>query len=258
MPVSERRGQGFGAHRATFAGGRPAAMAVILLAAGLAGGLPPLGAGAALAQATAEDNPLVQRGVPAEATAETSVIARDQALSAGQRIAYDRMAAALGLARGIPDSQIEGMVQSLVIESERITTRSYTARITVNFNPGRVAGAGGRVPAAAQAASPAPGAAVPGIPSGIGGPAVASVDAVVRYRSFPEWVEINRRLAAAPPIARVQVVTVAGDMARLRLALRSQPPEAAAELAESGIALAPGPIDARPGEGWRLSLAGGR
>ena len=247
MPVCERRGQ----RRVTKT--LAETMRGALLAATLGVAVPALHATPAVAQATPDENPLVQRGVPAEATAETAVIARDQALVAGQRLAYDRMAAALGLPRGIPDSQIEGMVQSLVIESERITNRAYTARLTVNFNPARVGGAAGRVPSAPGATTASPTA-----PASTGGPAVATVDALVRYRSFPEWVEITRRLSTAPPVARVEVVTVAGDMARLRLALRQQPPEAAAELAASGIALAPGPIDARPGEGWRLGLAGSR
>ncbi|WP_203072892.1 hypothetical protein [Falsiroseomonas ponticola] len=246
----------------------------MMLGAALAFAAPVLLPMPAYAQATPEENPLVQRGVPAEATAETAVIARDRALNAGQRTAYDRMAAALGLPRGIPDAQIEGLVQSLVIESERITTRGYSARLTVNFNPGRVAAMGGRSPGAPPGAIGAPGTlfSAPGGPAtgpapagtptaqapGIGGPAVATVEALALYRSFPEWVEITRRLGAASPVARFDIVSLTGESARLRLGLRTQPPEAAAELAQSGIALAPAPIDSRPGEGWRLSLAGGR
>jgi hypothetical protein len=196
---------------------------------------------APLAAQTAEapaDNPLVQRNVPAEATAENAVIARDRALASGQRIAYQRMAAALGLPQGASDQQIEAMVSSLVIESERITPRGYTARITVNFNPSG---------AAARAAQPAPGGAV-------GGPAVASVEALARYRSFPEYVDLRRRLAQQPGVARVEVLAISGEAARLRLALRSQPQQAAAELAQGGLALDQG----APGEGWRLGLAGAR
>ncbi|WP_439599189.1 hypothetical protein, partial [Falsiroseomonas sp.] len=105
--------------------------------------------GLALRPALAQDDPLVQRGVPAEATAETAVLAREQALNAGQRLAYERMAAATGLSTSASTQQIESMVRSLVIESERITARTYTARITVNFNPQGVAAAGGRLPGGA-------------------------------------------------------------------------------------------------------------
>lgn len=278
MPVSERRGQ-WGILKDRQRDGKnhfrpPSAIAcaigMTLLGAALAA--PVLLPTPAFAQAISDENPLVQRGVPAEATAETAVIARDRALSAGQRLAYDRMAAALGLPRGISEAQIEGLVQSLVIESERITNRAYTARLTVNFNPGRVAAMGGRTPGGAPpGAIGAPGTlfSTPGAPAsppgpapsqapGVGGPAVTTLEAVARYRSFPEWLEISRRLGAASPVARVDIVSFTGESARLRLSLRTQPPEAAAELAQSGIALAPGPIDARPGEGWRLSLAGGR
>lgn len=202
--------------------------------------------GGAVAQAVPEDNPRIQRNVPAEATAENAVVARDRALTSGQRLAYERMAAQLNLPRGLSDQQIQGMVQSLVIESERITPRGYSARITVNF-------AGGRTPAPATD----PGTAASPAAAGRG-PAVTTVEAMARYRSFPEWVELNRRLTAAAPVARVEVVTISGDMARLRVALRSQPAEAAAALADAGVALSLGPMDARPGEGWRVSLAGGR
>ena len=192
-------------------------------------------------EAPAAQNPLVQHNVPAEATAENAVVARDRALASGQRIAYDRMATALGLPKGLSDQQIEGMVASLVIESERITPRGYSARITVNFRPPSGAARG-----MAAAPPPLPGQAPQG------GPAVASIEAVARYRSLPEYAELTQRLANSGAVARVEVVTVAGDMARLRLGLRSQPPLAANELAGSGVMLAPG--DPRLGEGWRIGL----
>lgn len=213
---------------------RGAIVAVAALACALA---LPLPLGAQTAEAPGE-NPLVQRNVPAEATAENAVIARDRALASGQRIAYQRMAAALGLPQSATDEQIQAMVSSLVIESERITPRGYNARITVNFNP---SGMAARTPQA-----PPAGAA--------GGPAVASLEAVARYRSFPEYADLRRRLAAHPGVARVEVLAISGDAARLRLALRSQPQQAAADLAQGGLMLGPG----APGEGWRLSLAGAR
>lgn len=244
MPVSARGGRN---HR-----GGPAAICGLLLALhgapAMAQALPPLPAQSG-APISAADNPLVQRGVPAEATAENAVIARDQALINGQRVAYERLAAQLGLQRGLSDQQIEALVTSLVIEAERVTANRYTGRITVNFNPGRVQGAGGTLPpgttVGTTASAPRP-----------GGPTVATVDAVARYGSFREWAELNRRLAAAGPVARVQVVTISGDMARLRLALRSEPSVASGELAAGGVLLGPAPVGAS--EGWRVGLAGGR
>ncbi|WP_372621082.1 hypothetical protein [Falsiroseomonas sp.] len=214
-------------------------LAAALLGTGLAaGGAMPL------RPAAAQENPLVQRGIPAEATAENAVVARDRALASGQRIAYERMAAALGLPRNLSDARIEAQVASLVIESERITPRGYSARITVNFNP----------PGGGVALAPPP--AIPGAPSG--GPAVATVEAVAGFRSLPEYVEITRRLSASPAVARYEVVSVSGQAALLRLSLRSQPQAAAAELGRSGLSLARGQ-DPRPGgEGWHLGLAGGR
>jgi hypothetical protein len=187
------------------------------------------------APAVASDNPLIQRNIPAEATAENAVVARDRALAAGQRIAYERMAAGLGLPATASDREIEAQVASLVIETERITPRGYIARITVNFRP----------PGAAR--GPQPAQVAPGA-------AIASLEAVARYRSFPEYIDLTRRLAAQPAVARVEVVALSGDQARLRLSLRSQPQDAAAELAQGGLLLGPG----APGEGWRIGLAGGR
>jgi hypothetical protein len=193
--------------------------------------------------APASETPLVQRNIPAEATADNAVLARDRALLAGQRIAYERMAASLGLPANASDGDIQALVASLVIESERITPRGYAARITVNFNP--PGGATG--PLAAQVPPPVPGATPLG-------PAVANLEALALYRSLPEYGDLTRRLAAQPAVARVEIVSITGQQARLRLALRSQPQEAAAEMARGGLLLGPGAA----GEEWRLGLAGGR
>lgn len=230
------RGDNHGRAGRAIVGALAALLLCPVLVAGTAALAPP-----ALAQS--EDNPLVQRNVPAEATAENAVVARDRALASGQRVAYDRMATALGLPRGLSDAQIEAQVASLVIESERITPRGYAARITVNFRP----------PGAVAAAPAAP--PVPGRPAG--GPAVATLEAVARYRSLGEFVEIRRRLDASPAVARVELVAVSGEAARFRLGLRSQPTEAAAELGRGGLALAPAQ-DPRAAEAWRLGLAAGR
>ncbi|MCZ8147092.1 MAG: hypothetical protein O9325_04455 [Roseomonas sp.] len=194
---------------------------------------------------TASETPLVQRDIPAEATAENAVVARDRALLSGQRIAYERMAARLGLPANASDRDIQALVSSLVIESERITPRGYAARITVNFNPP----GGAASPLAVQVPPPpVPGAAPQG-------PTVASIEAVARYRSLPEYGDLTRRLSAQPSVARVEVVSISGEQARLRLGLRSQPQDAAAEMAQGGLLLGP---SGAAGEGWRLGLAGGR
>lgn len=249
MPVSARGGRNHRGGLAAICGvslgllGAPAMVA--------AQALPPL---TAPAPQTSTANPLVQRGVPAEATAENAVVARDQALINGQRVAYERLAAQLGLQRGLSDSQIEAMVTSLVIESERVTANRYTGRITVNFNPGRVPGGGSLAGSTTGLPGGLPGSTTPRP----GGPTVATLDAIARYGSFAEWAELNRRLAASGPIARVQVMTISGDMARLRLGLRSEPGVASGELAAGGVLLGPAPIGSSPGEGWRIGLAGAR
>lgn len=201
-----------------------------------------------------------QRGVPAEATAENGVIAREQALASGRRAAWNRIASSLGFTRTLSDSQIESMVTSMVIEEERITPTRYAGRITVNFNPSRVraiagtsgggdvAGAGGggsldlRVGEGSQRMPPMP--------------ATSSIDAVARYGSFREWTELRRRLTAAGPIARVEIVGIATDRARLRIGLRTPAGLAAPDLARIGVTLTP-PLAGGPAGTWQLGLAGG-
>jgi len=192
-----------------------------------------------------------QQGVPAEATAENAVLARERALASGRRTAWERLTSEAGLPDGVAlsDAQIEEMVRSIVIEQERITPTRYAGRITVNFNPERVRSVlAGRIPGLA--------APEPATPPRFTGPASNWLEAVATYRSMGEWLELRRRLSAASPVASVRVEAIAVDQARLRLGLRAPPPVAAEELAVLGVALAPA-VQAGPGETWHMGLAGG-
>lgn len=194
----------------------------------------------------------VQRGVPAEATAENAVIARTRALASAQRIAYERMAQELGLPKGLSDSQIDGMISSIIVEEERTTRTGYTGRLTVNFNPNRVPGAGRAVAGASGGAagggfSAPPSDAAPPIMPGASLPATAFAEATAYYMGLTEWLELRRRLLASPEIASVDINAIAVDGARLRLGLRRDPAAAAAALAASGIAVAlPAAAGAQP------------
>lgn len=199
-----------------------------------------------------------QRGVPADATAENGVIARDRALAAGRRAAWDRIAGAIGTSRTASDAQIEAMVGSIIIEEERITPTRYSGRITVNFNPGRVrAFADGAALAGPGADGRPPSDPMPRETDPRHQPQQAagtSITAIARYATLAEWLEIRRRLSGGGPVSGMQVLAVATDRAQLRLSLRMAPNTAAAELARVGIMLAP-PLGG-PGDGWRLGLAG--
>jgi hypothetical protein len=149
---------------------------------------------------------LTQRGIPAEATAENGVLARERALAAGRRLAWERLASEAGASPGsLSDNQIEAMVASIVIEQERVTPTRYSGRITVNFNPSRVRSAlGSRATAAARPeAAPAERgdgtAALPSVAAPQGPPASNWVEAVATYRSLNEWIELRRRLPAPGP-----------------------------------------------------------
>ena len=195
----------------------------------------------------------VQRGVPAEATAENGVIARERALAAGRRAAWERIAGAAGVTRQLSDAQIEAMVASIIIEEERTSPTRYAGRITVNFVPSRVRAITGSAAAEggeAGAAPAAPGAEAPSRPPAPV-PVAATVEAVATYGSLNEWLELRRRLAGQ---ARIEVVAISTDRARLRLGLRAAPNVAAEEMARQGISLVPG--SGAPGDSWRVILAG--
>jgi len=185
----------------------------------------------------ADPGAFTQRGVAAEANAENAVVARDRALANGQRLAWQRLAGEIGADPAASDAQIDLLVDSLVIEQERSTRTGYAARVTVVFNRGRVedfmAGRAVSRPAA-------PGAL---------GPSVASIEATARHASLGEWLELRRRLAQHPQVARVEILALSTDSARLRLALRAAPALAAGELSAAGFAVT---TDAGPG--WRIAL----
>lgn len=204
--------------------------------------------------AVAQDSGFTQRGVTVETTAENAVVARTQALAAAQRQAYAKMASELGFSRSASDSQIEGMVDSIIVEQERATRTGYTGRLTVNFNPRRVAsfagisaGSAGSAQAstgAAPAPSPNGDAAPPIVPPGLAAhntaafnPASAFIESVTQFSGMAEWLDLRRRLLANPQVASVDIVAIAVDGARLRLGLRAPPAVAAQALAEQGIML---------------------
>ncbi|MFC0408503.1 hypothetical protein [Roseomonas elaeocarpi] len=205
-----------------------------------------------------------QRGVPAEATAENAVKARELAYASAQRIAYGRMATELGLPQGLSAGQIDGLVSSVVVEQERSTLTGFNGRVTVNFNPRRVAALGGRTPGG-DAGTAVAGGASSGISSGTssggtltpppvsaGAPASSWVDAAASYGSLGQWLDLRRRLLANPDVASVELRAISTDRARFRLGLRNPVNLAAPDLARVGVAMEPAPDGT-----WRIGLAGG-
>lgn len=244
-----------------------------------------------LAGAQEAGSGFTQRGVTVETTAENAVVARTKALAAAQRQAYEKMASELGFSRSASDSQIESMVDSIIVEQERATRTGYNGRLTVNFNPRKVSNfagisSGGGGTATAEAGGGGSGTpsssyvAPPVVPTNQAfNPAAAFVETVARFNSMPEWLDLRRRLLASPEVSSVDIVAIAVDGARLRLGLRMQPAEAAQGLASRGVLLqqaggippagqpgmlappvrmgaSPVPV-AQPGAAWHLGLAGG-
>lgn len=197
--------------------------------------------------AAAQDNPLVQRGVPAEATAENAVMARDRAHASARRIAYQRlMEASGGATTSSPsDSQLESMVAALIVEEERTTPTRYSGRLTVQFNPGLVASMTGRSFAGGGAAGGG------GLALNIPMAAQTYVEATSQHATLQEWLEMRRRLRASGSVASMEIISLSMDAARYKLGLRQQPTEAAAALTGAGLNVT------TTGSGWQVSLGAG-
>jgi hypothetical protein len=184
----------------------------------------------------------VQRGVPAEASADNAVAARERAHASARRIALQRAAEALGATPpALSEAQIEGLVAALIIEEERTTATRYIGRLTVQFAPGALGAALGR-PVPGGGASPAD------VPSST----VANVVVVARLGTLQDWIELRRRLRASGGVTSVEILEMSMDAARLRLGLGRAPDDAAALLAGAGVEVESG------GAVWQVGLAGRR
>lgn len=208
----------------------------------------------------AQDNPLVQRGVPAQGLAADAVTARERAHAAATRTAFQQMMRALGISRATPsDGQLAQMVAAIIIEQERTTPNRYDGRLTIQFSAGAVSALIGRpvgVPAGGPAGGPtgAPGDAGEEPPPALNIPmaATGSVLATARHGSLDGWVELRRRLLESPAVVSVDVLGMTMETARLRLGLSQPPDAAAAALAASGIMVEPDGAD------WQVGLGFGQ
>lgn len=194
----------------------------------------------------AQDNPLVQRGVPAEATAENAVLARDLAHASARRIAFQRLQEQLGGAgtSAPPDSQLISMVAALIVEEERTTPTRYSGRLTVQFNPGLVASVTGR-------SFSGGGSTAGGLALNIPMAAQSHVEASSQHGSLSEWLELRRRLRASGSVASLEILSLSMDAARFRLGLRQPAAEAAEALSGAGLFIN------TSGGTWQVALGSG-
>ena len=101
--------------------------------------LPLVGPLAARAQ-TADQRQFIERDVPAKASAEDAVQARETAIAEGQVLALKRLMARLGrvdMARvpKVAPADVDRYVANFEIQREQIGARSYDADLTVTFRP---------------------------------------------------------------------------------------------------------------------------
>ncbi|MCU0986309.1 MAG: hypothetical protein MUC89_15460 [Acetobacteraceae bacterium] len=186
-------------------------------------------------QAAAQESGFVVRGVAAEATAETATAARERAIAGGLRSAWATL-----LAREAPADQarlgaisaqdLERLIESYEVENERVGSTRYAATLTVLFRPEPVR--------ALLAARPSVG------PAG-------RIEVTAPLSGVNDWVEIRRRLAGAPAVGEVEILSLSRREARLALTVSGGEQAAAAALAAAGLRLRDGPggrtLDRSPG-----------
>jgi len=151
----------------------------------------------------AQEVTLSQTGIAVEASAEDGVKARELALNQGRRAAWNRLLDQASI-RGVPtlsDAQIDGLVQSIVVEQERPGPTRYNGQITVNFSPRSVQRVlGDRAPMLT-------GAGPDGQP--LAPPVAIHAEAMASYGSLREWQDIRRRLRNSPGVAGIDLRGVA-------------------------------------------------
>jgi hypothetical protein len=194
---------------------------------------------------------LTQRGVSAQATAENGVVAQERAFAAGRRAAWDRIQGMVNAPRRPTDAELDRMVRSIVIEQETTGPQRYAGRLTIQFDAEAVQSfaESGEVRTAtrpSRTASEAQGNVTPPTP------VLTSLEAVARYGSLNEWLEIRRRLIAAG--AKLDVTAITTDRAHLNLGLRVPVGLAPETFGQHGLQLAPG--TGTRNDQWRLGLAG--
>jgi hypothetical protein len=198
--------------------GFPSTARRALLAAALALAAPVRGA-------AAQESGFIVRGVAAEATAETATAARERAIAGGLRSAWATL-----LAREAPGDQarlgaisaeeLERLVESYEVGDERVGATRYAATLTVLFRPAPVR--------ALLAARPSAG------PAG-------RIEVTAPLAGVNDWVEIRRRLAGAPAVGGVEILSLSRREARLALTIPGGEQAAASALAAAGLRLGEGP-----------------
>ncbi|HEX2525073.1 MAG TPA: DUF2066 domain-containing protein [Geminicoccus sp.] len=100
-----------------------------------------LGSVSATDAQTVDSRQFIERDVPAQATADDAVQARNSAIAKGQVLALERLMSRLsGVADPtqlpkVAEDRIDRYVRSFEIQRERVGARSYEAEITVTFRP---------------------------------------------------------------------------------------------------------------------------
>jgi hypothetical protein len=172
----------------------------------------------------------VVRDIPVEATGPSAIAAREAAHREGFRLAWRRLLEAeapeqVARLAGLPDAELDRLIEGFEIDGERVTATRYSAAMTVIFRPDPVRALLAR-----------------------GGAGPAMIEALAVFASLAEWTEIRRRLAGSPAVSRVELRGLSVREARLGLTLTAGTERAAASLAASGLTLSQG------AGGWRMSL----
>lgn len=212
-------------------------------------------AGAAFAQQAVAEQPVVA-AAPADPFTVTGIAidmpvtspqeARDQALVAAQRQAYQKLkeqVAAASPGTTLPDAndqQLNKLMQTFEVAGERISARRYIGSYTIRFRPAAVQhAASGEI-----AGAPVDAAATT---------TASSLVALSRFRLLPDWVETERRLRQTPGVTGVDIAAIGRAYVKVEVRFTGTREALVAALSNADIDLSQNP--AVPDQ-WQLQRRG--
>lgn len=200
---------------------------------------------APVAPAAALSDPYTVTGVQVDQAVSSAQAARDEALLAAERKAFDilkQQLAASGSADAgsLPtpsDAQLAKMVQNFEVAGEKVSARRYSGSFTIRFRPTTVA----RVEAPTQATDVAQPAAA------------ATLSATYRFASLSDWSLAQQRLAATGSVKATNLQAIGRGYVRVEIHYSGTPDSLNHALAAQGLTLRQS--GAANGSEWLLAEA---
>ena len=196
------------------------------------------------AAAAPQVDPFTVTGVAIDVPVSDPQSARDTALLAAERQAFQKLKAQL--AAGDPsaanmaepsDSQLAHMVQNFAVSGEKVSAKRYVGSFTVRFRPNVVGH--GVAAESAEAAAATPEAT-----------ANASLTATYRFASLADWTATQQRLRASGAVKDTELQAIGRGYVKVALHYAGTPDALNHALAAQGLSLS------QAADGWTLAEQG--